>query len=237
MTRTLPLLALTLAISAPTAAGQDPLTAALGGRKPALTGKAEISAQISPKEAKRGEVVTYRITIEPKGGFWAYPVNPPNPMQTRSSFGFPVAANKGTPVEDVILVLAGPVTDPATAKWEIHDKNGMVSFVSYQPVTWELKAIVSPKTTPGEKTVKLDDIATQIQVCDERLCYNANSGDLPEVSFKVLEGDPVPISSEFQEAVAKATTPPAPPASKGLPVARGNPPPKTTNPAPAVPVA
>ena len=144
MTRSLPLtavVALALAAS-PAAAQQDfPGLPGLGGPAKSFAEMADLSARVVPKEAKRGDVVTYEITVKPKRGAWTYPVNPPDPTQSRTRFAFPVAADKGTKPEDVVLVLAEPVADPPGATWEDHPDNGKVARVSYKPVKWELKAI------------------------------------------------------------------------------------------------
>src|SRR5204862_2592448 len=180
--------ALALAAS-PAAAQQDfPGLPGLGGPAKSFAEMADLSARVVPKEAKRGDVVTYEITVKPKRGAWTYPVNPPDPTQSRTRFAFPVAADKGTKPEDVVLVLAEPVADPPGATWEDHPDNGKVARVSYKPVKWEPKAAVSPKTTPGKKTIRLDDIGSFLQVCDNHGCFQAP--DFPVVELKVLAGDP-----------------------------------------------
>ena len=215
MTRTLPLLALALGLAAPPAAAQ------FGGARTSFAEMATVSATVEPKEAKRGAIVTYRLTIIPTPPARTYPVNPADPMQaSRNTFKFPTAANKGTKVEDVILILTGPVADPPADRWEMHAENGAVSQVSTRPVVWEMKAIVSPKTTPGKKSVRLDDYGTHIQACDDNGCFNAGEKDLPQVEFTVLDGDPVPVPSELLEVVAKATTLPTPKGTVPPPVAR-----------------
>src|SRR5205823_10085332 len=84
-------------------------------------------------------------------------------------------------------------------------------------------------TPPGKKTVKLDDIGSFLQVCDNHGCFQAP--DFPAAELTVLDGDPAPLSAALQEAVAKATTPPPPPKPKN-PVA---PPRSSQDPAPVGP--
>ena len=43
------------------------------------------------------------------------------------------------------------------------------------PVTWELKAVVSPKATPGKKTVVLDKNDTTLQACNKLGCVSSAS--------------------------------------------------------------
>jgi thiol:disulfide interchange protein DsbD len=232
MTRSLPLVVvLALVLAAPAAAQGDlPPLPGLGGGK-SFAEMADLKAKVVPEKAKRGEIVTYQITVTPKRGARTYPINPSNPTQaSRNVFKLPVAANKGTKVEDVILIPTGLVSDPLNFEWDSHAGVAAPEQVSYKAVTWEVKAVVSPKATPGKKTIKLD-LDSSILACDENNCFYATPESLPTVEFMVDEGDPLPIPPDLQEVVNKATTLPVPPAPKGVGQPRSTPENGSTTPA------
>jgi thiol:disulfide interchange protein DsbD len=231
MTRILPLLALALAIAAPpVAAQQDPFAAAANPK--AFEEIASVSVEAPPR-AKRGELITVKVTVFPKLGAWTYPVNPKDPKQvSRNRFSFELPKSK--PPSDFILV--GKVTDPDDAKWETKIDGGKEFQASGSPVTWQLKAIVSPQAAPGPKKVEFGP-ATFIEVCVPNFCLSAPVNDLPTPMLEVTADPPVPVPPEYEAAVNAAlnrpvaavapATAPRSSADGGKPAAAG---PKTAKP-------
>jgi thiol:disulfide interchange protein DsbD len=198
MTRSLPLLALALAISAPPAAGQDANPFAAPANPKGFEEIALVFVEAPPK-AKRGELITIKVTVSPKLGAWTYPVNPKDPKQTsRNRFSF--ERPKSGPPSDFILV--GNVTDP-DGVWETKSDGGKEFQASGSPVTWQLKAIVSPQATPGSKKVEFGP-ATFIEVCVPNFCLNAPVKDLPTPAIEVTADPPVSVPPEYEAAVNAA---------------------------------
>lgn len=226
MTRTLPLLALALAIAAPPAAGQDanvnPFAAPANPK--AFDEIASVFVE-APTRAKRGELITIKVTVSPKLGAWTYPVNPKDPKQlSRNKFSF--ERKKNAPPPDIIFV--GTVTDPPDATWETKRDGGKEFQASGAPVTWELKAIVSPQATPGPKKVQLG--VTFIEVCVPNFCLSTTERDLQAPILDVTTDPPMPIPAEYEAAVRDALAPPPPKAPptprvgpEAAPVGRGAP--------------
>src|SRR5690349_1935890 len=101
------LLALTLALLAAPAAAQPPgLPFTLPGANEAKSFEdvAEVAASIEPTKAKRGQTVTFKLTITPKPGCDTYPANPPEHQDSRNIINLPKPGD---------LIYVGPVTDPA----------------------------------------------------------------------------------------------------------------------------
>lgn len=207
MTRTLPLLVLALGLAAPTAAGQELNPFAASANPKSFDEVALVSIEAPPR-AKRGEVITVKVTVSPKVGAWTYPVNPANPLQIgQTKFSYDL--RKGAPPPDLIFV--GKVDDPPGFKWKQKtDDNGQPTQYTEAQITWELKAVVSPAATPGAKAVKLAP-ATFIQVCvPGGLCLNAPERDLAGPTLQVTADDPVPVPKEYEAAVNAVLTPTKP---------------------------
>ncbi|MBA4065424.1 MAG: hypothetical protein C0501_17265 [Isosphaera sp.] len=168
-----------------------------------------VALEVVPAKARRGETVTVRLTVTPKAGAWTYPTKPDDPNQTsKNSIRLPQGPG------DVIYVT--PVVDPPGAEV----KFGGTDQVYAKPATWEFAAVVSPKATPGTKTVGVAD-GTNLQVCNDENCFPARR--LPTAALEVLDGDPVPVDPKYAAAVEKALGPPVPrvnpPPTPGGPVA------------------
>ena len=154
-------------------------------------------AEVVPAKAKRGETVTYKFSIEPKSGYWTYPIKPMTGQVSVTKLDAP-------PVGDLIFVTEAQ--DPSDDHWKTEDDpdNPLQQIKkSKGTITWEFKAVVSPKATPGKKSVKLGKI-TVLQVCDKQACIPSSYNDLPAAEFEVLDGEPVEVDPQFKAAVEKA---------------------------------
>ena len=168
---------------------------------------AEIKIEIVPAQAKRGELVTVKVTVIPKPDAWTYPVKPQDSGQkSHNTLHLPNPYDPGFGG----LIGVGSVTDPANVKWktkiETLDAKTIQVQYSPDPVTWELKAVVSPKATPGKTSVSLDAVMTTIQVCVEGVCLY--SKELPSAAFEILAADPMPVDPKYQAEVDEALKPP-----------------------------
>ena len=159
---------------------------------------ATVTAEVTPGSAKRGQTVTYRITVAPKDGYWTYPTKPETGQAS-------VTVLEPPPPGDLIFV-TGP-KDPPPGFWsEKEDENNPLQTIRYSraAVTWEFQAVVSPKATPGKYPVRLDPKLTSLQVCNKQACIPSRASDLPTVTLDVTADEPVPVESQFAAAVAKA---------------------------------
>lgn len=211
MTRRLAALAALAAVlfAAASVAAQPPNPFDLDAIPKSFADVAEMTAEVVPAKAKRGETVTFKVTVSPVPGAWTYPVHVKDKEQAaRSSFAFPPTLLKGVP-QPHTLILAAPVTDPPGLQEKPRDPakpDGPKDEVYKKPVTWEITAVVSPKATPGKQQVTLD-FTTAIQVCNKHACFNASP---PTASFEVLDGDPVTIDPKYAAEVEKALNPSSP---------------------------
>ncbi|MBN9118625.1 MAG: thioredoxin family protein [Planctomycetes bacterium] len=143
---------------------------------------ADVTVDVVPAKAKWGETVVVKLTITPKADGYTYPAFPKDAKQdSRNTVEFP-------PIGDLIFI--GTVTDPPVV-WKEKprdEKNpgGPKDQYTDKPVTWELKAVVSPKAAAGKKEIALD--GTRLQVCDHDGCNPARGKQLPPVTVEVVEG-------------------------------------------------
>lgn len=188
MSRTLPLL--TLLVLSSTASAQFDLEPPK--RKPkSLSDVGSVSAEIIPAKAKRGEVVTYKLTVSPKPGAWTYPTETTNPNQTARNFiPLPPPGN---------LIFVGKVEDPPGVKVKKDDTKN-----EYYPGTtsWELTAVVSPKASVGNQSISLGD--AKVQICNDDGCFYADGAKLPKAALDISSEPAVPVPAKFEAAVQAA---------------------------------
>lgn len=165
-----------------------------------FTNRASVSVEVVPAKAKRGETVLVKVTLTPKADAhaWTYPAFPADPAQSsRNTIEFPEPGD---------LIFIGKVTDPQT-KWKEKPRPGGLGLDQYTdaPVTWELKAVVSPKAGVGPKAVVLD--ALSLQVCDDQNCVVVNGKKLPPAEFTVEDGASTNINAADYAAATKEAAP------------------------------
>ncbi len=165
--------------------------------------------RFEPAEARPGETVTLKITLEPVDGFFTYPVVQPDARAKGqvNRIAFPAPGP---------VIFVGPFGDPAGAKSKVEpilDNANKLYYVG--PTTWERKAVVSPNAQPGLVTVALKSPAgleTKFQVCDEEGCFNSRGTVTAKLT--VLSGPAVPVDSKYKDEVEKALGAPLPAAPK-----------------------
>jgi thiol:disulfide interchange protein len=163
---------------------------------------ADIKAEVVPTKAKRGETVTFKITVIPKAGAWTYPTRPVDPKQdSKNEIVLPQ-------VPGAVLFVT-PVTDPVQPKphEKYRDKNkpnGLKDQYYPEPVTWEFTTVVSPNAKPGNAIVGVDDLLSRIQACTDQTCLSARP--IPTATLEVLD-DVVEINPAFKLAVEKLLNP------------------------------
>lgn len=191
------LLVLGLALLAGPAAGQAPddLPFKLGLRTKARSFEdlAEYKAVIEPKQARPGETVTFKLTVTPKGDAWTYPAGVTEQL-SKNTLNLPKPG---------ALIFVGGVTDPTGWKEKPSVEPGLKDRYYPDPVTWELRAVVSPKADPGAKTVALG-LGTQIMVCNDAGCFYSDLKNPPAAAFEVTAGPAVPVEAKFRDEVEKA---------------------------------
>jgi thiol:disulfide interchange protein DsbD len=169
---------------------------------------AEVDVTVTPAKAKWGETVTVTLTVSPKpeAHAWTYPVFPTEPGQ--------LAANRIELPKPGDLIFIGAVTDPAV-EWKRKPrpaaKNGEQDQYTEQPVTWQFKAVVSPKAKAGKATVAF--ASSLLQVCDSHSCVDARGKDLPTASVEVVEAASDKVHPDDLAAALAVLT--------GKPVVRG----------------
>ncbi|MDW8243638.1 MAG: hypothetical protein RMJ88_10550 [Thermogemmata sp.] len=160
---------------------------------------AEVRAEIVPAQARRGQTVTYRLTVIPKPGAWTYPIAPKTGQASVTRLVLPPPG---------VLIFVAPPVDPPNHPWktksEADDPLQVIQYSS-SPVTWELKAVVSPNAPPGRHSIKLDR-TTLLSVCNDYGCVNSrpDGRDLPAAELEVLDSPPVPVEEAYRAAVEKA---------------------------------
>jgi thiol:disulfide interchange protein DsbD len=142
---------------------------------------ADVRLEVVPAAAKWGETVTVKLSIDLKPGAdgYTYPFFPKDPGQdSKNILVLP-------PPGDLIFI--GPLTDPPGLKEKQREgaPAGVMDQYYDTSVTWQFKAVVSPKATPGVKTLGLGK--SILQVCKEQ-CVRATGDQLPTVAFEVLAG-------------------------------------------------
>ena len=156
----------------------------------------KFEVRFEPSEAKPGQTVTLKITLDPIDGFYTYPTVQPDPLAKSSAnhIYFPAPSS---------VIFVGPFVDPADPKkkTETEDMNQQVLYYP-SSVTWERKAVVSPHASPGLLTVNLkspEGMETHFQVCDQSNCFNSRGTVFAKLT--VLAGEPVAIDSKYKEEV------------------------------------
>jgi hypothetical protein len=154
-----------------------------------------VEATVEPTEAKPGQTVTLKITVELAGGFHTYPTrqSDKNASSMVNKIAFPDVAG---------LIFVGEVIDPTNPETKAEPELGIKELKTYSgTIVYERKAVVSPKANSGEQVVKLK--AVRLTVCDATNCYPPKTLT-PQARFKVLDGPAVPVEKAYQDEVTKA---------------------------------
>ena len=155
----------------------------------------KVEGKFEPAEAKPGQTVTFKLTVELNDGYHTYPTVQPDPAAEPfvNILKFPAAGN---------VVFVGKTQDPKDYDSKADDflKAKEVRFISGAAIS-SRKVVVSPKASPGMLEVKLEEF--RLQVCDKNNCFPGKKVDVA-ATLKVLEGPAVPVEKDFADEVKKA---------------------------------
>jgi Thiol:disulfide interchange protein DsbD, N-terminal len=164
------------------------VAAALGQPKDAIT---KVEASFDPVQAKRGQTVTLKITVQLADGYHTYPVVQPTPEAKYS-------VNKITFLAADALVFVGETVDPLEPKVKKGEDHQYLVYPGGG--TWTRKVVVRPTAKPEETAVK---VQVRLMVCDEERCFPPKTFDL-EAKLKVLDEPAVPVEAKYKTEVEKA---------------------------------
>lgn len=155
----------------------------------------KVEAKFDPAEAKPGQTVTLKLTVELNDGYYTYPLVQPDPgaasMTNILKFPDPGA-----------LIFVGTAADPKDYESKEEPLLGIKELRSMSgTVTWTRKAVVSPKAAAGETAVKLASF--KLMVCDKNNCFPPKAVPV-EAKFKVLDGPAAEVEKAFADEVKKA---------------------------------
>jgi hypothetical protein len=153
-----------------------------------------VSATFDPAEAKPGQTVTFKLTVELNDGYYTYPLAQPEKAAAAfvNTLTFPAPG-------DVIFV--GSAADPDKLPSRAELEQG-IKELRYAPgkVTYTRKAVVSPRAAAGEAAAKA---TLKLSVCDKSNCFLPK--DVPaEAKLKVLPGPAAEVEAAYRDEVAKA---------------------------------
>lgn len=174
---------------------------------------AEVKAEIVPAQARRGQTVTYRLTVAPKSGAWTYPIAPKTGQASVTKLVLPPPG---------VLIFVTPPADPPNHPWKTKpEPDDPLQTIQYSPtpVTWELKAVVSPQAPAGRHAIKLDRL-TLLSVCNDYGCVNSrpDGRDLPVAELEVLDEPAIAVEEAYRPAVEKVLGPLVPSGPSPSPV-------------------
>lgn len=225
LTRLLALAVLALCVAPAGAQAQFP-----GDNPPPKAGKkrprtvhdiADVTFEVVPPKAKRGETVTAQLTIVPKKGAYTYPFFPKDPAQSSKN-----DLGKLSVTADYVF-LPG-VTDPPGAKEkprEVDPGKTDQYYPELVPTVWKFSVVVPKAAAAGKKVLTLGD-GTRLQVCNESNCFYLSRDELPKAELEVLDAEAANPSAADLSAAEKLL---------GGGPARGDPPPGPAGPNPAAP--
>jgi hypothetical protein len=188
-----PLLFLTAAVVL--ASGTGP--SAAQDKKPAWWDKAvkKVEATFDPPEAKPGQTVTLKLTVELHEGYYTYPLKQED--ENAASMVNKLVFPKGGAV-----VFVGEAEDPEDYKAKAEPLLGIKELRYYpKKVVYERKAVVPPSQAAGAVAVKLPEF--RLTVCDQDNCFPSRK--LPvEAKLKVLDAPAVAVDPKYAAEVEKA---------------------------------
>lgn len=155
----------------------------------------KVEAKFEPAEAKPGQTVTFRLTVDLNDGYYTYPTSQPDKAAATmtNQLKFPDTGP---------VVFVGGVIDPPVYDVKAEPDLGIKELrVNPGTVVYSRKAVVSPKAAAGPVSVKLP--AFRLQVCDKNNCFAPKAVPV-EAALKVLDGPPVPVDPAYAAEVAKA---------------------------------
>jgi hypothetical protein len=152
----------------------------------------KVEAKFEPAEAKPGQTVVFKLTIELAEGYHTYPLVQPEKSAASmvNKLATPTAGD---------LVFVGKPFDPKNPKSKSEPILGIDELLYYTgTLTYEQMVVVSPQAKAGPLTMALPGFF--LNVCDKDNCFPAKKLT-PEVTLKVLEGPAVAVEKAYQVEV------------------------------------
>jgi hypothetical protein len=151
-------------------------------------------AKFEPAEARPGQTVTLKLTLQLLDGWNTYPT-----VQTDKRAK--AQANKIEFPEASGVVFVDALVEPPHPKQKAEPIAGIEQLLYYPGGgTWERKAVVPPTAKPGAISAK---IKFRVLVCDKDNCLPPRTVEL-EATLKVA-GEPVAVDPKYKEQVEKAS--------------------------------
>ena len=147
----------------------------------------KVSAKIEPATAKRGEAVTWTLTVEVIDGWHTYPTQQPDPKAESYTNRIKFPRENG-------LVFVGELTEPATL--EKAEEGFKVAMVEGTGV-WKRTVVISPDAKPGQVTVK---VPVTILACADR-CLPPKK-IVVEAELTISDAAPVPVDPKYQKELS-----------------------------------
>ena len=147
----------------------------------------KVSAKIEPATAKRGEAVTWTLTVEVIDGWHTYPTQQVDPKADSYTNRIKFPRENG-------LVFVGELTEPATLEKAQDDVR--VAMVEGTGV-WKRTVVISPDAKPGKVTVK---VPVTILACADR-CLPPQTV-ATEVTLTISDDAPVAVDPKYKKELA-----------------------------------
>ncbi len=153
-----------------------------------------VLASVEPSEAKKGQTVTFKLTVQLNDGYFTYPLSQPE-ESAKSMINRIVFPKPGT------LIFVDSVKDPKNFLTKEEPTLGIFELRTYKgSVTFERKAVVSPNAKSGEAKVSIDSF--KLSVCDANNCFPAKTLQ-PSATLKILN-ETVDVEKLYLGEVKKA---------------------------------
>ena len=155
----------------------------------------KVEAKFDPAEAKPGQTVTLKLTVELNDGYHTYPLVQPDPgaSSMTNTLKFPAPG---------AIIFVCTAADPKDFEAKEEPLLGIKELRTMSgTVTWTRKAVVSPKAAAGEATAKMESF--KLMVCDKNNCFPPKAVPVA-ATLKVLDGPAVAVEKEFADEVKKA---------------------------------
>jgi thiol:disulfide interchange protein DsbD len=156
----------------------------------------------NPITAKRGQTITWKLTVELAPGWHTYPVQQVDPKAQDNviTITFPTSG-------DVVFV--DQVKEPAFKSKEEKDAGiRELHYLEDKILVWERKAVVRPDAKPGKIDV---EVPVRIQVCDANKCLPWQTLEF-SAPLTISSDPPVPVEERYSKLIGESSgVSPAPP--------------------------
>jgi len=157
-------------------------------RADGIADRAEVTAEVTPHSARRGETVVWKMTMSIRPGFHSYPLK--QPPETHAEF------------KDEVTTVRPPKFGPFVPVGTPTGPRGQMEKIDGKPLEYftdlgvfEGRFVVSPGAKPGKYKLPLK---VNFTVCDNMGCL---PGSAPDVEIEILEDPPVPVETAYKSQV------------------------------------